>query len=69
MDLEEQWQEIQPSPMNHGASLSHLACTSHSRLTPLMVELMYSAGHIQGKHTDFGMFGIWYGLRSDKKWG
>ena len=39
MDLEEQWQEIQPSPMNHGASLSHLACTSHSRLTPLMVEL------------------------------
>ena len=34
-----------------------------------MVELIYSTGRIQGKRTDFGMFGIWYRLRSYKKWG
>lgn len=34
-----------------------------------MVELIYSTGRIQGKRTDFGMFGIWYRLRSHKKWG
>lgn len=68
MDLEEQWQEIQ-SPRGHGSSLSRLVWASHSRPTPLVVELIYSAGHIQGKRTDFGMFGIWYRLRSDKKWG
>ena len=69
MDLELQWRETQSSPVSHGSSLSHLACASHSRLTPLMVERMYSAGRVQGKCTDFGMFGIWCRLRRDKKWG
>lgn len=69
MDLEEPWREIQSSPGSHDSSLSRLVCASHSRPTPLVVELIYSAGRIQGKRTEFGMFGIWYSLRSDKKWG
>lgn len=67
MDLEEPWREIQSSPGSHDSSLSRLVCASHSRPTPLVVELIYSAGRIQGKRTDFGILesGIdWEATRS-----
>lgn len=48
LGLENQQQDTESTPKSHGSYFTHLTCTLLCRLTPLRVELIYSADQSMG---------------------